>query len=116
MCRKPDASAPAPLRIPPLAGARLFRERAHLMFGIGELALILIVLVLVLGAKKLPELARAAGKSARILKSEAKAMKEEGKKDSAQDTAAGQAVGGTQGESHVITGRVVEREDPPARS
>ncbi|MFF2960218.1 twin-arginine translocase TatA/TatE family subunit [Streptomyces sp. NPDC057963] len=46
------------------------------MFGISELAIILIVAVLVLGAKKLPELARSAGKSARILKAEAKAMKE----------------------------------------
>ncbi|MFI8962397.1 twin-arginine translocase TatA/TatE family subunit [Streptomyces sp. NPDC053493] len=45
------------------------------MFGISEIAIILIVLILVLGAKKLPELARSAGKSARILKSEAKAMK-----------------------------------------
>ncbi|MFF0474932.1 twin-arginine translocase TatA/TatE family subunit [Streptomyces sp. NPDC004284] len=45
------------------------------MFGISEIAIVLIVLILVLGAKKLPELARSAGKSARILKSEAKAMK-----------------------------------------
>ncbi|GAA2771943.1 twin-arginine translocase TatA/TatE family subunit [Streptomyces showdoensis] len=48
------------------------------MFGIGEIAIVLIVLILVLGAKKLPELARSAGKSARILKSEARAMKAEG--------------------------------------
>lgn len=46
------------------------------MFGISELAIILIVVVLVLGAKRLPDLARSAGKSARILKAEAKAMKE----------------------------------------
>lgn len=45
------------------------------MFGIGELAIILIVVILVLGAKRLPDLARSAGKSARILKSEARAMK-----------------------------------------
>lgn len=51
------------------------------MFGISELAILIIVGVLLFGAKKLPELARSAGKSARILKSEAKAMKTEGKAD-----------------------------------
>ncbi|MER7815507.1 twin-arginine translocase TatA/TatE family subunit [Streptomyces sp. NPDC096153] len=45
------------------------------MFGISELALLLIVVIVVIGAKKLPGLARSAGKAARILKSEAKAMK-----------------------------------------
>lgn len=45
------------------------------MFGFSELAIILIVVILIFGAKKLPELARSMGKSARILKSEAKAMK-----------------------------------------
>ncbi|MFJ9795403.1 twin-arginine translocase TatA/TatE family subunit [Streptomyces sp. NPDC101145] len=48
------------------------------MFGISEIAIILIVVILVIGAKKLPELARNAGKAARILKSEAKAMKSDG--------------------------------------
>ncbi|MGW4596179.1 twin-arginine translocase TatA/TatE family subunit [Streptomyces sp. NPDC004457] len=43
------------------------------MFGLSELAIILIVVIAVLAAKKLPELARSAGKSARILKAEAKA-------------------------------------------
>ncbi|WP_406253266.1 twin-arginine translocase TatA/TatE family subunit [Streptomyces atratus] len=46
------------------------------MFGISEIAIILIVVIVLLGAKRLPELARSAGKSARILKAEAKAMKE----------------------------------------
>ncbi|GGV97715.1 hypothetical protein GCM10015535_69590 [Streptomyces gelaticus] len=46
------------------------------MFGISEIAIILVVVILLLGAKRLPELARSAGKSARILKAEAKAMKE----------------------------------------
>ncbi|EFE72050.1 predicted protein [Streptomyces viridosporus ATCC 14672] len=45
------------------------------MFGVSELAIIVIVVILIFGDKKLPELARSIGKSARILKSEAKAMK-----------------------------------------
>ncbi|MEU3431710.1 Sec-independent protein translocase subunit TatA [Streptomyces gardneri] len=48
------------------------------MFGISEIAIILIVVIVLLGAKKLPELARNAGKAARILKSETKAMKADG--------------------------------------
>ncbi|MEW2512869.1 twin-arginine translocase TatA/TatE family subunit [Streptomyces sp. NPDC046870] len=44
------------------------------MFGLSELAIILIVVIAVLAAKRLPELVRSAGKSARILKAEAKAM------------------------------------------
>ncbi|MFE0981765.1 twin-arginine translocase TatA/TatE family subunit [Streptomyces rochei] len=47
------------------------------MFGLSELAIILIVVIAVLAAKKLPELTRSAGKSARILKAEARAMKDE---------------------------------------
>ncbi|MGY0059817.1 twin-arginine translocase TatA/TatE family subunit [Streptomyces sp. LZ34] len=44
------------------------------MLGISELSLLLIVVIVVIGAKKLPDLVRSMGKSARILKSEAKAM------------------------------------------
>ncbi|MFJ3585556.1 Sec-independent protein translocase subunit TatA [Streptomyces sp. NPDC090127] len=45
--------------------------------GPTEIILILVVIILLFGAKKLPDMARSLGKSARILKSEAKAMKSE---------------------------------------
>lgn len=45
------------------------------MFGLSELAVILIVVIAVLAAKKLPDLVRSAGKSARILKAESRALK-----------------------------------------
>ncbi|MGW4436497.1 Sec-independent protein translocase subunit TatA [Streptomyces sp. NPDC004596] len=44
-----------------------------------HLLLLVVVIVLVFGSKKLPDMARSLGKSARILKSEAKAMKDDGK-------------------------------------
>lgn len=65
------------------------------MFGLSELAVILIVVIAVLAAKKLPELTRSAGKSARILKAEARAMKEE------------QAPTGEQATPRVIPGETV---------
>ncbi|MER5974077.1 Sec-independent protein translocase subunit TatA [Streptomyces sp. NPDC002055] len=42
-----------------------------------EIVLIIAVIFLLFGAKKLPDMARSLGKSARILKSEAKAMKKD---------------------------------------
>ncbi|MBT2479976.1 Sec-independent protein translocase subunit TatA [Streptomyces sp. ISL-94] len=48
-----------------------------------EIVLIIAVIVLLFGAKKLPEMARSLGKSARILKSEAKAMKKDGESEDA---------------------------------
>ncbi|MGX1887314.1 Sec-independent protein translocase subunit TatA [Streptomyces sp. NPDC055287] len=55
------------------------------MFGLSELAILLIVVIVFFGAKKLPELARNAGKAARILKSESKAMKAEGSAEHQQE-------------------------------
>jgi sec-independent protein translocase protein TatA len=55
--------------------------------GAPEIILILVVVILLFGAKKLPDMARSLGKSARILKSEAKAMKSEGQ-DNASASAA----------------------------
>ncbi|MFV2118274.1 Sec-independent protein translocase subunit TatA [Streptomyces sp. Act-28] len=62
--------------------------------GIWQLAIILGIVVLLFGAKKLPEVARSLGKSARILKSEAAAMKNDGaaKDDASQAGTAEQTV------------------------
>ncbi|MFH8287243.1 Sec-independent protein translocase subunit TatA [Streptomyces antibioticus] len=51
--------------------------------GAPEIILILVVIILLFGAKKLPDMARSLGKSARILKSEAKAMKDDGSNSTA---------------------------------
>ncbi|THA71596.1 Sec-independent protein translocase subunit TatA [Streptomyces sp. A0958] len=40
-----------------------------------HLLIVALVIIMVFGSKKLPDMARSLGKSARILKSEAKAMK-----------------------------------------
>ncbi|OEV03286.1 Sec-independent protein translocase subunit TatA [Streptomyces oceani] len=50
-----------------------------------EIVLILLVILLLFGAKKLPDMARSLGKSARILKSEAKQMKKDGGDGAEQD-------------------------------
>ena len=71
------------------------------MFGLSELAIILIVVIAIVLAKKGPELARNAGKSARILKAEARAMKDE-QRTPAED----------RGEPRVIRGETVERGEP----
>ncbi|GFH37008.1 Sec-independent protein translocase subunit TatA [Streptomyces pacificus] len=49
-----------------------------------EIILIIVVILLLFGAKKLPDMARSLGKSARILKSEAKAMKKDDESSRAQ--------------------------------
>ena len=53
-----------------------------------EIVLIILVILLLFGAKKLPDMARSLGKSARILKSEAKQMKKEGGSADGQTDAA----------------------------
>ncbi|NNN30942.1 Sec-independent protein translocase TatA [Streptomyces sp. S3(2020)] len=73
------------------------------MFGLSEIALILIVIIVVVGIKKLPELTRSAGKAARIFKSEAKALKE-------QDASDAQS-----GPGRVVQDTTAEKEDPSAR-
>ncbi|MGV9283528.1 twin-arginine translocase TatA/TatE family subunit [Streptomyces sp. NPDC003730] len=67
------------------------------MFGLSEIALVLVVVAVVLAFKKLPELTRSAGRSARILKSEARATRDADEP----------------GTARVIQGEAVRREDDP---
>jgi sec-independent protein translocase protein TatA len=50
-------------------------------FGPGHWAVLAVVVVLLFGAKKLPDAARALGKSLRIFKSEVKELQNDGKPD-----------------------------------
>ncbi|GAC56104.1 Sec-independent protein translocase protein TatA/E homolog [Gordonia hirsuta DSM 44140 = NBRC 16056] len=49
--------------------------------GAAEIAILVIVLILLFGAKKLPDMARGLGRSMRIFKSEINEMKSDGKTD-----------------------------------
>ncbi|WP_351236109.1 Sec-independent protein translocase subunit TatA [Streptomyces sp. NPDC002133] len=59
--------------------------------GAPEILLILVVLVLLFGAKRLPGMARSLGQSMRILKSETKAMRTRDDEATAQDHSPAQA-------------------------
>ena len=50
-------------------------------FGAPEILIILLILVLLFGAKKLPELARGSGRALRIFKSETKGLVDDDDKD-----------------------------------
>ncbi|MCS0604902.1 twin-arginine translocase TatA/TatE family subunit [Streptomyces sp. LP11] len=68
------------------------------MFGLSELAVFLVVVVVVLGIRRLPGLTRSAGKATRIFKSEARALRD-------QDEV-------PPGSVRVVAGTVVERDEP----
>ena len=51
------------------------------MFGVPQIGLILLIALVVFGAGKLPDVARALGKSAHDFKEEAEAIKEEDEKE-----------------------------------
>jgi sec-independent protein translocase protein TatA len=69
--------------------------------GAPEIILILLVLVLLFGAKKLPDLSRSMGRSLRIFKAETKGLREE---DDAKDGAATPAT-----QPRAVEGTVVDR-------
>ena len=85
----PTAVAPA---LGPVLGVLLIEVASWRWVFAGEV-LIVVVIPLLFGAKKLPDMARSLGKSARILKSEAKAMKKDGGEQNAQSDAAAPDVG-----------------------
>ncbi|WP_200264094.1 twin-arginine translocase TatA/TatE family subunit [Streptomyces sp. HSG2] len=84
------------------------------MLGLSELAIILIVLIAFLTIRKLPELTRSAGKAARILKAERRAMKEAEPTGRAGDADSGTAEPGDARRPTVIEGETVRRPDDPA--
>ncbi|MYW99598.1 MULTISPECIES: twin-arginine translocase TatA/TatE family subunit [unclassified Streptomyces] len=83
------------------------------MLGIGELTLVLLVIVVVLSIKRLPDLVRSAGKAARILKSEKRALKEQ---DAPQAAPPGAGPGAANDDARpsprVIRGETAERRAP----
>ncbi|NUV71562.1 MULTISPECIES: twin-arginine translocase TatA/TatE family subunit [unclassified Streptomyces] len=88
------------------------------MLGIGELTLILLVIVVVLSIKRLPDLVRSAGKAARILKSEKRALKEQEAPQAAPPgpgtgpgTGPGAANDDARPSPRVIRGETTERRD-----
>ncbi|MFN2319128.1 MAG: Sec-independent protein translocase subunit TatA [Dermatophilaceae bacterium] len=56
-----------------------------------EILIILILLILVFGWKRLPDAARSLGRSARVFKSEVEEMKKDGKGEAADETVQGQS-------------------------
>ncbi|MFJ9690927.1 Sec-independent protein translocase subunit TatA [Kitasatospora sp. NPDC101183] len=68
-----------------------------------EIVIIGLVVLVLFGAKRLPDSARALGKSLRILKAETNALKSEG-----AQPGEGSAASGPRGEAAVLEGGVVE--------
>ncbi|MYV60166.1 Sec-independent protein translocase TatA [Streptomyces sp. SID4931] len=86
------------------------------MLGIGELTLVLLVIVAVLAVKRLPDLVRSAGKAARILKSEKRALKDQDAPQAASPgtgpgTGPGAANDDARPSPRVIRGETTERPD-----
>ncbi len=80
--------------------------------GPWEIIAILVVIVLLFGAKKLPDLARSVGRSARIFKSEVKEMKND---DQPQATAAPQQNDEDFWNSPENQPRQIEQQQPPVQ-
>jgi sec-independent protein translocase protein TatA len=66
------------------------------MPGGWEWLILLVVVMLLFGAKRLPEMAKAVGQSARVFKGEMKGMKSDGQPGAARAEAAGDEAGVTE--------------------
>ena len=60
--------------------------------GAPEIIIIAVLLILILGWKRLPDAARSLGRSMRVFKSEVNEMKQDGKSAASSDTVKGEAV------------------------
>jgi sec-independent protein translocase protein TatA len=85
--------------------------------GAPEIILILAVVVLLFGAKKLPELARGSGRALRIFKAETKGLiDDDGEDESSTSTAAPKAITPGEQAATPVTEPVTEPERRPDRT
>ncbi len=80
--------------------------------GAPELLLIFFVLMMLFGAKKLPEMARSFGKSLRIFRAESKALRKEDEEDEEQRQRFGSSQPPTPPPHRVITATPVDVTSP----
>ena len=88
--------------------------------GAPEIIIIAVLLILILGWKRLPDAARSLGRSMRVFKSEVNEMKNDGKSAASSETVKGETVKGeTVREADVpegTTGTTAMREDNSPRT
>ncbi|WP_298039466.1 Sec-independent protein translocase subunit TatA [uncultured Microbacterium sp.] len=82
------------------------------LFAGPHLVIILIIIVLLFGAAKLPALAKSLGQSARVFKGEMKALKEDDAADAATDSTATPPAAPAQSP----TDRPADQDNPPRSS
>jgi sec-independent protein translocase protein TatA len=83
--------------------------------GAPEIIIIAVLLILILGWKRLPDAARSLGRSMRVFKSEVNEMKNDGKSAASSDTVKGEAVRETD-VPEGTTGTTAMREDNSPRT
>lgn len=83
--------------------------------GAPEIIIIAVLLILILGWKRLPDAARSLGRSMRVFKSEVNEMKNDGKSAASSDTVKGEAIRDPD-VSDGTTGTTAMREDNSPRS